>query len=94
MQTNDRTSLVIWWERKCAEQRTKLIKPYPLPHDGASHAIMTNFFAVVGYGTERYGTKEQLGTMMYLARPFIVARFLELWPTIKPEWAREPTSQD
>lgn len=84
-----RTSLVAWWERKCQMDRQKSVKPYPLPWDGASHAVMANFFAVVGFGTERHGTKEQLGTMIYMARPWIVARFIELWPVIKPEWMPE-----
>lgn len=89
---SDRDSLVIWWERSCNQARAQQTKPYPLPWDGAGHAIMCNFFAVVGYGDERHGTKEQLGTMMYIARPIIVQRFLELWPTVKPAWKGEDES--
>ncbi len=94
METNTppvRDTLVIWWERKCDDDRKKFVKPYPLPTDGAGHAIMANFFAVVGYGDERHGTKERLAAMMYMARPFIVQKFLELWPIVKPEWKNEPT---
>jgi hypothetical protein len=83
-QTNERDSLVIWWERNCDQRRKEIAKNYPLPYDGAGFYVMNNFFAVVGFGDERLGTATQLSAAMYMAHPVITERFLELWPKIKP----------
>jgi hypothetical protein len=82
--------LEIWWERRCARDRQAMTPQYPLPQDGASNAIMSNFFSIVGFGDDRIGTKEKLGTMTYIARPVITESFLELWPKIKPNHERNP----
>jgi hypothetical protein len=98
--TNDRTTLVLWWERDAQQRRQAMQKQYPLPYDGASNVVMSNFFAVVGFGDERIGHKERLGALLYLTRPVMVEKFLELWPKIPPtlpvgkEKTDEPSSED
>lgn len=97
--TDERSTIVLWWERDAQQRRRAIHKPYPLPYDGASNVVMSNFFAVVGFGDERIGHKERLGALVYLAQPVIIEKFLELWPKIPPTLPvvkenNEPDTQD
>ena len=84
--------LTLYWQRLNQEIRTSQVKQYPLPEDGASFVVMSNFFSVVGFGDDRVITPESLSSKVWLAKPWILTKFLELWPKIKPEWQDEPST--
>ena len=77
--------LTVWWERQNQQIRTAQIKQYPLPNDGASFVVMSNFFSVVGFGDDRVTTPEKLSSQVWLAKPWILTKFLELWSKIRPQ---------
>jgi hypothetical protein len=80
-----------WWERDNQQKRQASLKPYPYPHDGASHVIMNNFFAVVGLADDRPYSDHRLNVLMYTARFDITEKFLKLWPK-RVTTINEPTA--
>lgn len=85
--------LEIWWDRKVEGQKRDLLPQYPMPWDGASFAVMSNFFSVVGFGDDRVTYQGKLNALTWLAKPLIMERFMELWPKSTPEWMKEPEKQ-
>lgn len=85
--------LEAWWYRHVDNLKRETLPVYPLPHDGASFAVMSNFFSVVGFGDDRVVSKEMLNVLVFMSQNTIKERFLELWPKSKPEWMKEPKQE-
>lgn len=79
--------LTIWWEKDNEQRRNKMVSQYPLPYDGASWAIMVNFFGVVGMADARY-------QVTYVNPEPIILKLFELWPRIKPTHEKTTKTTD
>ena len=65
--------LEIWWDRETMRRREEAAYQTPLPHDGASWAVMVLFFGVVGMADPRI-------KVSWINPLTVMDKMLEVWP--------------